>query len=195
MTVINLIDLHAHYILLITVVDFSDLFHNMMSQNNYDGCLPQQSIEPQQTSCQQKQNPALTRQGIIVGEVMGARQHNTSTEQHNILTWLADMQQQMRTNLAHSYLQPISLDPPLDDTPSELNDHAANSPPILDSCGKRDDHVRFHEPSHSTNIRDAKNLNPKLQTLAQEANVMPRKISPGGMCIYFHCNTKWAFQQ
>ncbi len=121
----------------------------MMSQHNHDGCLPQQSTEPQQTSCQQKQNQALTLQGIIVGEVTGTGQHNTSTEQHNILTWLADMQQQMRTNLAHSYLQPISLDAPFDETPSELNDHAANSPPILDSCGKGHDHVRVHEPNHS----------------------------------------------
>ncbi len=160
----------------------------MMSQHNHDGCFPQQSTEPQQASCQQKQNPALTLQGIIGGEVTGTGQHSTSTEQHNILTWLTDMQQQMRINLAHSYLQPISLDPPFDETPSELSDHAANSPPILDSCGNRDDHVGVHEPSYGNNIRDAKNWNPKLQTLAQEANVMPRKISPGGMCIYFHCN-------
>ncbi len=108
----------------------------MMSQHNHDGCFPQQSTEPQQTSCQQLQNQAQTLHDVIVGEDMCTGQHNTSTEQHNILTWLADMQQQMQTNLAHSYLQPISLDPPFDDTPSESNDHAANSPPILDSCGK-----------------------------------------------------------
>ncbi len=167
----------------------------MMSQHNHVECLPQQSTEPQQTSCQQKQNQALTLQGIIVGEVTGTGQHNISIEQQNILTWLADMQQQMRTNLAHSYLQPISLDPRFDDTPSEFTDHAANYLPLPDSCCKRDDHVGVHEPSHSNNIRDAKNLNPKLKTLAQEANVMPRKISPGGLCIYFHYNMKWAFQK
>ncbi len=84
----------------------------------------------------------------------------------------------------------------MDDTLSEFSDPAANSPPILDSCGKRDDYVGVHEPYHSNNIRDAKNLNPKLQTLAQEANLMPRKISPGGMCIlFFIAYMKWAFQQ
>ncbi len=149
-----------------------------MSQHNHDGCLPQQLTEPQRTSSQQLQNPAPTLQGLIGGEVTGTGQRNTSIEQHNILTWLADMQQQMQTNLAHSYLQPIT---PFDDTPSEFSDHAANSPPILDSCGKRDDHVGVHEPYHSDNIRDATNLNPKVQTLAQEAKVMPRKISPGGL--------------
>ncbi len=131
-----------------------------MSQHNHDGCLPQQSTEPQQTSSPQLQNPALTLKGVNVGEMMGTDQRYISTEQQNILTWLADMQQQLRANLAHSYLQPISLDPPLDDTPSGLSDHATNSPPILDSCGKRDDHVSAHEPKHSTNVRDAKNVNP-----------------------------------
>ncbi len=179
----------------ITVVNFSGLFHYMMSQHNQDGCIPQQSTEPQRTSSLQLQNPAPILQGIFVGDLMCTDQRNISTEQQNLVTWLADVRQQLRANTLHSYLQPISLDPPLDDIPSEFSDHAANSPPIRDSCGNRDDHVGVHEPYHSYNIRDATNLSPKPQTLAQEAKVVPRKISPGGMCIFFHCNMKWAFQQ